>query len=560
MRIKAGKFQKLYVHFTKNFFYSSTLNMQDSFQSRLISLLTILAFTGGIISYNKMFPFILWRLTGLTFNDFWYVKITLTGYSMIVAGIIATVKWEQSYLSESDRKVLDPLPVKKSTILSTKFLSLMGYVALITVTFNILSLTIFWVAMADMVDKSHIPAGTFLCGIFHLLTSLAASLAVFMFIAFIYRVIQIIMPNTGRKIITLLQGLFTAFFASGLFWTGYVEKEFYRFRGTESLMQNLYPPAWFSGTYMKLCGLENSVYSSHSDRALLCLQIVALMYVLLLISSAFINTVETFKAPTFTNRFRFFRKIINRTILRSREETGLFWFIHASFFRLPGVKPVMGSIAALPLGYILSRIVQQKDSSEFSLLFASLPLIFSASMAIGFKASLSKQVNGDARWIFKILPAFTSLTINRTLRKFFYIYLLFPSLLPTFFILNNFFATTSVLLHLLYALIISAIIYETIFINYSFHPYVTEPSPGKYDLKLTMPLWITGGVLYYNIFSWGGVLLYNNSEYYPVFFIWSGLIYLSLRFINYKRASERTPLFEQQEEFVMVSLFDNQGG
>jgi hypothetical protein len=169
------QFYVLLRHFVLRMFNNDILKYENQGRERVIVVLTILSIAGGYVTHKLLVHYLFPALSGVNINAIWVKKTVFLTLTMALTGIITVFSWENIFPDRKDYMNLLVLPVKMSTLFAAKFFSLLIFVGLLSIAFNIFSLFIFTFYLAPFAKVN-----LFYFGFSHLITSFLANLFVFL--------------------------------------------------------------------------------------------------------------------------------------------------------------------------------------------------------------------------------------------------------------------------------------------------------------------------------------------------------------------------------------------
>jgi len=179
------QFYVLLRHFVLRMFNNDMLKYENQGRERVIVGLTILTMAGGYITHKLLVQYLFPALSGVSIDTIWVKKTVFLTLTMALTGIITVFSWENIFPDRKDYMNLLVLPVKMRTLFAAKFFSLLIFVGLLSIAFNICSLFIFTFYLAEFAKVN-----LFYFGFSHLFTNFLANLFVFLAAACIYHPAQ----------------------------------------------------------------------------------------------------------------------------------------------------------------------------------------------------------------------------------------------------------------------------------------------------------------------------------------------------------------------------------
>ncbi len=187
---------------------------------------------------------------------------------MVVLAFAVTLEWDIVFPDRRDHLNLTPLPVRRGTFISAKFLAFLSFVVLFSAAANVLSVLGVAFFLPKWISES---LGTLILYMgAHILASTAAYLFVFLFFVFLQALFMaIIGPRLFRAISPLIRFLLFIVSVFGIL-VSIVDARTLQ-KGIEWIVQLraarpasalLVPPFWFTGIYESLVGRGDPLYTA----------------------------------------------------------------------------------------------------------------------------------------------------------------------------------------------------------------------------------------------------------------------------------------------------------
>ncbi|RPJ38298.1 MAG: hypothetical protein EHM21_17055, partial [Chloroflexi bacterium] len=183
-------------------------------------------------------------------------KALYVSFSMTVLGIVTVLEWDTLLPDRRDYLVLRPFPVRLSTILAAKIVTLIGFWGVFTATINAFS-TVAFPAAVTQYDPFRNLAWFIRC---HALTILAANAFVFLAILAIQALLMNLLGwRLFRRVSPVAQFVLIAALLAMCFCSGELVMGLHP-RRTPNPALHFFPPAWFVGFYHHQLGWPQPLF------------------------------------------------------------------------------------------------------------------------------------------------------------------------------------------------------------------------------------------------------------------------------------------------------------
>jgi hypothetical protein len=557
-------FSTLMKHFVVRLFNNDILKFENQKRESLVVLLTILAVSGGVISTVLLLPYLSGKL-GYTFDTAWMEKSFFITLSMAFTGIISVINWDNMYLDEKDYLYLSGLPVNTSTMYAAKFFSLLVFVGIISLAFNLFSLLVFMSYLGKIVNlHPFYDTGVLTFGLIHLMSSFIANLFTFMTVALVQLFLMLLLKGRWLKRISMIAQAFLLMgFISVFAWFPRVYSLTAQFKGDASSFMYYFPPMWFVGFYEQMVGNYDFIfkplyYIAGIAVVLLCdLYLAGIPLSLRRFSNA---SVVSGSASKLRKKAVELKEQFDSRFLENPLEKAIFYFSLAALSRSRRHRLQLVVSLTLPLAFIATELtvlaltkgwIYFKETGFF---LVAIPSVFYVFLVVGFRMAVLHPIAEEANWIFRITELSSPIFYLRGLKKAFFMI----GILPLFFVLFLFYYSCwgflPALYHSLFAVGAALLLVEGFFIDYSKMPFASGYVPGKANIKAFWFLYTAGFAGFVYLFSKVGILLLKNPLYYMFYYSAVAVLLWLARRYRYRKLKEFRFVFDEEPEPAMLGL------
>jgi hypothetical protein len=435
----------------------------------------------------------------------WLEKCFFISFFMTVLAFATILEWDVIFLDKKDFSNLRPLPVALRTLLYSKFMSFLLFIALFSVAANALAVFVVAFYLPQWRTSSLVFVVRYMVS--HVVSALAANFFAFFFCVFLEAILMAFLSaRVFRKLslyvrFLLLAGLIflmMVFVIDSLS----VSKTFSAltaYKNSHSPLLLAFPPMWFVGLYEVLLGTNDPLYSTLAYLAIASIALMAVMYFVAMnisYSRHLKKTLEEMKRPLHLRKFRnAFSTALNTILLRNPIQRAVFHFFGNTLRNSSMHKFQLAGYLAAAVGFILILLNSQQAAfrnmtiSNKNLL--AIPIMLSIALLLGVRGIVNVPLASEANWIFRLTEGEKRRYYFMGLKKAIF----FFALLPLFVILFVFFTFLwgwfYALLHCLYGLAAALILMEILFWRYAKIPFACLTVPGK--AKLHILWWVYGG-------------------------------------------------------------------
>ena len=501
-----GRFKQLLVltrHFFERLFQNEIFPFEEQMKEKVIVLLALLAVLGGHVANSILMRYMFVPDDGSS----WFEKCFFISFFMAVLAIATILEWDVIFLDKKDFSNLRPLPITLRTLLYSKFMSFLLFIALFSAAANALAVFV----VAFYLPQWRTPSLFFVVRymVAHVISALAANFFAFFFCVFLEAILMAFLSaRVFRKLslyvrFLLLAGLIflmMVFVIDSLS----VSKTFSAltaYKDSHSPLVLAFPPMWFVGLYEALLGANDPLYSTLAYLAIASIVVMAVMYFVAMnisYSRHLKKTLEAEKKPPHLRKFRkAFSTALNSLMLRNPIQRAVFHFFGQTLRNSSMHKFQLAGYLAAAVGFILILLNSQqaafRNMSVSNKNLLAIPIILSIALLLGVRGIVNVPLASEANWIFRLTEGQKKQHYFIGLKKG----ILFFALLPLFGILFVFFTFLwewfYALLHCLYGLAAALILMEILFWRYAKIPFACLTVPGK--AKLHILWWVYGGAI-----------------------------------------------------------------
>ncbi|MGB6077725.1 MAG: hypothetical protein WBG29_18990, partial [Candidatus Acidiferrales bacterium] len=278
--LRENSFALLVRHFFHRFVAGESVSGEDDLRVGIGGIAVLLALPGAILPIlllPKYSSFLRW-LSGVRGFDFNTASIpdkyTFVTFTMVVAGIVAALKWDSMLPDRLDYANLTPLPISTRRVFGAKLVALLAFAGLFIVSLNGTSTLLFpFVVMSSQTSR-----GLWLRFVVaHAAATIAGS--AFMFFAFLALagLLMTILPRRSfRQVSTMVQFTAVILLVVLLFSTPEIGGLIGSGAGSGHALVRWLPTVWFLGLYQALSSGRAGVnFDALAIRAILGLSAAA---------------------------------------------------------------------------------------------------------------------------------------------------------------------------------------------------------------------------------------------------------------------------------------------
>jgi hypothetical protein len=518
---------------------------------------------GGYITHKLLVGYLFPALSGVNINTIWVEKTVFLTLTMALTGIITVFSWENIFPDRKDYLNLLVLPVKMRTLFAAKFFSLLIFVGLLSIAFNIFSLFIFTFYLAPLTKVN-----LFYFGFSHLFTNFLANLFVFLVAACIQSIFTILLKNRLlKKLSNIIQGVLLVGFISIIVWLPQINSFLPTAKEKLSSFFYYFPPVWFAGMYEKMTGSSEVVFIPH---VLIAVTAIILTTALYLVSfpisfKRFLSSCSESgrkKSVLVQGLIGLARRSFDSVFLRHPVQRGMFYFVCQALKRSRKHQLQLVTYMALPSAYIIADLVYFHSRSGWSyfrvpnFFLVGASLIFYFFLAAGLRMIVRHPIMLSANWIFQLTEITEKKHYIKGLKKAVLFLLGFPLFIGLFIFYLYCWGFRLALFHSLYSAAIFLLLVEVFFNTYKKIPFAGEFEPGKPNIKIYWPLVLGGFLEWYVLFSNIGLILLNSPKYYILFFMVIFALHWGFVFRRYREYKNEDFgfIYDEEPQELMLSL------
>jgi hypothetical protein len=490
-------------HFFERLFQNEIFPFEEQMKEKVIVLLALLAVLGGHVSNSILMRYMFVPDDGRS----WLEKCFFISFFMAVLAFATILEWDVIFLDKKDFANLRPLPVTLRTLLYSKFMSFLLFIALFSAAANALAVFVVAFYLPQWRTSSLFFVARYMVA--HVISVLAANFFVFFFCVFLEALLMAFLSaRVFRKLslyvrFLLLAGLIflmMVFVIDSLS----VSKTFSAltaYKESRSPLVFAFPPMWFVGLYEVLLGTTDPLYSTLAYLAIASIAVMAVMYFVAMnisYSRHLKKTLEEMKRPLHMRKFRnAFSTALNSLTLRNSIQRAVFHFFGQTLRNSSMHKFHLAGYLAAAVGFILILLNSQqaafRNMSVSNKNLLAIPLILSIALLVGVRGLVNVPLAPEANWIFRLTKGEIKRHYFIGLKKGITVF----TILPLFGILFIFFAVlwggVFSLMHCLFGLAAALWLMEILFWGYAKIPFACLTVPGK--AKLHMLWWVYGAAI-----------------------------------------------------------------
>lgn len=342
----------------------------------------------------------------------------------------------------------------------------------------------------------------------------------------------------------------------------YIFSSIAKIKSENSFLIYLFPPLWFTGLYEFLVNGGDPLFSKLSLISISATLFFIVFFIIFSILSYRRIAMENSESKNRKGRFiSFFKKIsliAEKIFLPTNTQRAIFNFFLKTLKRSSLHRTYLGAYKALAFGIIIFLCIPKinpqnlKNILEINKTLLSVPLIISFLIIAGIRIIITIPAFYEANWIFKLTEKREKKDYILGLKKGVLFYL-FPYSLTLLMFYSIIWGIKISLLHILYAVILSAFLTEILFSNLKKIPFTCTFVPGKTDIKNYWPIYLFSFIGYLYTFRTLEYLMIKNNFLFLLFSIFSILSIVALS--NHRRYSENFNfIYEDEPEPSIVSL------
>jgi predicted permease len=502
-----SEFRTLVLHFFKRFFDTESRSSDSDAYTGIVQLLALLVMPGLVLSYFMMTDppaarDTVARLWGRVGDRYVFIC-----YSMVVMGLLMTFKWDSLFPDRRDYLILSPLPISTRKMFAAKVAALAAFLMLFVVAVNFFSLLI---APAVYPNPTHSWSWRLDAFIAHALGVLGAALfTVFFFAALQGVLINLLTPTAFRRISPRIQMVSITVLVM-LFLTLPLFKQ-----GIRPLSERYpdalgyFPSIWFLGLYEAFLPGEWLMAPAYvwGRTALAAIIVIATVCAASYLvgyrrySAKILESIDSDALPPLWWQ-RLTNSILNRTILRDPFQRATFYFIGRIANRSPkhrimtAVYTGVGIALAVSFAFIFDPKI--RGAFPFRLSPAGsleAPVMLSFLIITGLRATFNIPYELGANWVFQITAGNPAVYL-RAVRKWVFVCRIVPLYVLLAVLEFKYFPAAAAMSHLVFDLLLSAIVIEIFFLNFNKVPFTCSYPRDKFRMAALAIGYFYGFVTY----------------------------------------------------------------
>ncbi len=566
-RLQASPFIILTRHFFRRLFINDLISFEEEMERKIVAALSILAVLYGWFGYELIAKYQFSPDQGTSWVEKCYYLYMVTA----IIGLVTVIEWDVIFPDRRDYLNLRPLPVKQSTLVGSKLMSLFLFVGLFTLATVPFSVYWFFTVLTYWHSPSVVYGLRFVVA--HSLSCLGGGLFIFFFIAALIGLLTIVL---GRRLFDLLSPyvrglLLTALSVQVMIF--FVQSasshdllaSFPAWKESGSIMLYLFPPMWFAGLYESILGTKDPVFRTLAGMGalsigvltLLSLGIVSLRYTTFARSSE-----ESKRGRHFRRGAVFMSDIFSSLFLRNPVERAVYGFYGKTLKKSGPHRSRIIFYVSVSLGMVLILVAWASPRIHIHALpektLLSLPFLLSFFLLAGLRSATELPSSPQANWIFELTEIEDRGRYPVGLKKG----VLFRSLVPlalvacvSFGVLwdwrESFFFS-------LFFLLTACLLMEVFFFDYRKIPFACNSLPGKTKLYVYWWAYAMVFIAYINLPPLLALELRKGARGYFVFYALALAALASFELVGKRLSQKATIIYEEEPDPVLITLDPNQ--
>lgn len=558
------KFVILVRHFLLRMFHNDILKFENQRRESIILMLTFLVAAGGIVAGIILMPY-LRVIPGFTSETVWLEKTFFLAICMAFTGIISVINWDNMFLDEKDYLYLSVLPFKTNTLYTAKFVSLLLFVAIISLAVHLLAVFVFSFFLGEMFNVNPFDNTSMLqMGAIHLITGFLGNLFVFLLVASIQSILMLLLDASKfKKVSIVVQTLLIIVFVSVFIWYPQMMNALPGMKERLDSFVYYFPPLWFAGLYEQMTGNYDQLFKEYFYIAPIAITLLLDIYVLC-IPLSFRKFAHPTSGKRVTSRDSRLRRrltaFLDKRLLPDPIQKAIFYFSLRTLQRSRKHKLQLTIYSTLPLGFAITETVylwMSKGEAYFQELqpfLIAVPLVFYLFIAVGFRMVVMHPICTEANWIFRVAEGDYPTHYMRGMKKAFFIIGILPYFIFFTALYWLWWGPVPALLHSMFCAVNAFLLIELFFVGYKKIPFASAYVPGKFRLKNAWPLYLAAAGLFVFFFTWLGQFMLKYPLAYLFFYSAVATDLYWLRWFRYKRNRDFRFVFDEEPEPAMMGL------
>jgi hypothetical protein len=536
-----GQYLQLTRHFFGRFFNTELTPPHGEMRLTMVHILAVLAVPG------MMIPFYLYSQYEVlaAFNPRQLEPAVLVGtcffvcVSLVATGFVTVLEWDALFPDLRDYTNLAPLPLRTLIIFLAKGTAVFLFIFLFSVDINAFSTFLFPVAAVSgrQVTIFYIARSIEVHG----LSVFAAAGFVFLFFVALQGVlINLLSYNLFKQASLYVRALSMVLLLSLFFLIPQLSAALPTMKRTNSLVLYLLPPMWYLGLYRTLLGENDLVYQSLARISLWAFAIVAAISLVTYAACYMRHVQQSLEAAGSVAREPLRRHSLlawmaDRFIVRNQPERAAFYFIAKTLARSAKHRLFFATFVGVGCAFVAEGLVALFSSdglwrlSRPDAILLSVPLVLSFFMLAGLRGIFTIPAELPANWIFQLTEGGDGRACLAAARKAMIALAVLPLFLLLFPLYGVLWGWPTALLNLIFGLVLSLALTETLLLRFQKMPFTCSYLPGKGNLGVrAMANWFAFTTYAYTMARLEVLLLANPLAmlvfYAVVLAAWGGLI------------------------------------
>jgi predicted permease len=428
-------------------------------------------------------------------------------YAMVVMGLIMTFKWDSLFPDRRDYLILTSLPISVRKVFAAKVVALIAFLGLFVLTINLFPLLV----VPGIYSKSSSMAGLLQAIAGHAMGTAGGSIFAALFFASLQGVlINILTPSRFRRISPWIQMISMSVLVTILLITPLIKESIRPLSQQGSKLLDYFPFVWFLGLYESFLPKGTLMPSSYmwGWTAIQAMAVVLFFCAITYFAGyrryarKILESVDSDAMAPGWWRSRT-STVLDRTILKTPQQRATFHFIGNIAGRSPKHRILTALYIGVGLALALSSLFafDRRWTGAFPFHLSTMgllegPIILSFLAVAGLRAAFNVPYELASNWMFQITAGSDSTEYLSAVRKWLFV----CRILPLYALISvcEFlcFDPITAAFHLLFDLLVTAILIEVFFLNFNKVPFTCSYPENKFQLALLAAGYLYGFTTY----------------------------------------------------------------
>lgn len=499
--------------FFSRFFDKESVSPQSSEGANIAQILGILAAPGAIV------PCFLFWLSKMGWSLV-YLRCLFLGFSTSIIGFIVVFEWDAIFPDSRDYQVLFSLPVPVWKLFLAKTTAFLLFVGMFLIAINGV-VTLFWPVLFG--DGNYLAVMAT-----HLLIMTAAGLFTALAAASIQGLLLAVLPTRiFRPVVTCVQAILMAAMVMLLMLSSIIADQIRMAVGEYSGVARWVPVYWFSGLYERMRpAVQSQVLVDLGGTALAALGSAAALFAFTHIPIYLKQARKLLDPPPFRRSgpgtFHVaLNAALDRSLLRNSIQEAVFHYIGRTIVRSKKHRVLLAVIAGFGAAFVIISLVPfvVVDHASFALTInqgsaraalMGVPLTLSFVLVSGLRAAFHFPAELTANWSFQMTGANQTGQCLIAMQK----WILVCGVIPLFLLLTPFvlvfFSWPVALFQLVFGVMLSVLLMEVLFLDFTSIPFTCGHFPGRNNLVWLMSAYVIGLFYYPSVMAGLEIRLTEN--------------------------------------------------